>query len=121
MKMELRQHFQVESARFLPRLPKTHPCSQMHGHSFRISLTLQGEVDPHIGWLMDYHEITKVMQPILQEIDHRVLNDVPGLENPSSENLCYWLFQKIKNNLPLLTRVSVSETPQTECSYPCDV
>lgn len=118
MKYELKQHFQIESARFLPRLPAGHPCARMHGHSFKIILTLQGDLDPALGWVMDYHEIHRVMQPLLAELDHRVLNEVPGLENPSSELLAKWIYDRARAQIPLLTRVTVMETPATECSYP---
>ena len=118
MNFELKQHFQIESARFLPNLPDSHPCSQMHGHSFKIILTLRGSLDPKIGWVRDYHEINLVVLPILKQLDHKVLNTVPGLENPTSELLCVWLFEKIKTSIPELLRVTVAETPSTECSYP---
>lgn len=118
MKLELRQHFQVESARFLPHLDSSHPCSRMHGHSFKITLTLVGINDPKLGWVIDYNDITKIMSPILKEIDHRNLNEVKGLENPTSENLCIWIYEKALQHLPQLTRVTVSETASTECSYP---
>jgi 6-pyruvoyltetrahydropterin/6-carboxytetrahydropterin synthase len=118
MKLELKQHFQIESARFLPHLPETHPCRRMHGHSFKISLTLIGETDPKIGWVIDYGEIEKLIKPLLMELDHRVLNEVSGLENPTSENICIWIFEKAKQYLPLLTRVTIAETTNTECSYP---
>lgn len=118
MKFKLKQHFQIESARFLPLLDKSHPCSRLHGHSFKITLTLVGEQDSKIGWVIDYHEIKTKMAPILEQLDHRVLNEVPGLENPTSENLCRWIYEKTQKNLPLLTHVTVSETPDTECSFP---
>jgi len=115
---ELKQHFQIESARFLPHLPKDHPCSKMHGHSFKIVLTLVGDLDPKIGWVVDYHEITKIMKPILDQLDHKVLNEVSGLENPTSELLSKWLYEKIRVSLPQLRCISVMETPSTECRYP---
>lgn len=118
MAYELKHHFSIESARFLPQLPKSHPCSQIHGHSFKIILTLKGELDPKLGWLIDYNDIKKSMSPILMQIDHKVLNDVPGLENPTSELLAKWIFEKASLQLPLLTQVQVLETPETECSYP---
>jgi 6-pyruvoyltetrahydropterin/6-carboxytetrahydropterin synthase len=118
MKYELKQHFQIESARFLPKLPKTHPCSQVHGHSFKIVLTLVGDLNPEIGWVMDYHEITKIMTPLLTQLDHKLLNEVSGLENPTSELLAKWIYEKAGSQIPLLKRVSVMETPTTECSYP---
>ncbi len=118
MKFKLKQHFQIESARFLPHLDKTHPCSRVHGHSFKITLTLVGEADPQLGWVIDYNEIKTKMQPLLEQLDHRVLNEVPGLENPTSEILSRWIFERAVKKLPLLTSVSVSETPDTECSFP---
>lgn len=117
MGFELKQHFQIEAARFLPHLPKDHPCAHMHGHSFKISLTFKGDLDPVIGWVVDYHYVTQLMKPILAEIDHKVLNDVPGLLNPTSENLSCWIFNKVKVHLSGLTSVNVSETPTTECIY----
>lgn len=118
MKFELRQHFQIESARRLPHLPEGHPCARLHGHSFKIILTLVGEQDAKIGWVVDYHEIARKMQPVLDAVDHRVLNEVPGLENPTSENLAKWLYDKARALLPQVTRVTVMETSLTECSYP---
>jgi 6-pyruvoyltetrahydropterin/6-carboxytetrahydropterin synthase len=118
MKFELKTQFQIESARFLPKLPASHPCSRMHGHSFVIILTLQGELDGQVGWVRDYHEINNVMKPLLDLLDHRVLNEVEGLENPTSELLAFWLFARARRDLPELVRVTVKETPLTECSYP---
>jgi 6-pyruvoyltetrahydropterin/6-carboxytetrahydropterin synthase len=118
MKVELKQHFRIESARFLPGLPESHPCRRMHGHSFRITLVLRGEIDPKIGWVRDYHEITKTLDPLLKSLDHHVLNEIPGLENPTSELLAVYLFEKIKVLIPEVVQVQISETADTECSYP---
>lgn len=118
MKLELKSHFQIESARFLPHLPKGHPCAHMHGHSFKIVLTLVGDIDPKIGWVIDYNDINAAVKPILNLIDHKVLNQVPGLENPTSELLAIWFYEKAKTVLPQLTKVTIAETPSTECSYP---
>lgn len=118
MKFELKQQFRIESARFLPNLPAGHPCANMHGHSFVLTLRLVGNKDPKIGWVRDYHEITEVMTPLLRQLDHQVLNNVAGLENPTSENLAEWLYGKVKNKLPELIQVGVAETPSTECFYP---
>ncbi len=118
MKFELKQHFQIESARFLPHLPKGHPCARMHGHSFKIVLTLLGPLDAQLGWVIDYNEIQAKMKPLLDQLDHQVLNEVEGLKNPTSELLAKWIFDRAQKALPILTRVSVAETPATECSYP---
>jgi len=118
MKLELKQQFQIESARFLPQLPKDHPCSRMHGHSFVIILTLVGDVDPKLGWVRDYHEISTAIKPLLEQLDHRVLNEVEGLTNPTSEMLAVWIYERARKVLPELVRVTIKETPLTECSYP---
>ena len=118
MKLELKQQFRIESARFLPGLPEGHPCRRMHGHSFLLSLRLVGSQDPKVGWVRDYHEISKMVQEIIGDLDHRILNEISGLENPTSENLAIYLFNRIKKVLPELIQISVSETPDTECSYP---
>lgn len=118
MKFELKQHFQIESARFLPNLEKSHPCARMHGHSFKVVLTLIGDLDPKIGWVIDYNEIQTRMKPILGLLDHAVLNEVPGLENPTSEWIAHWIYEKSRASLPMIVKVSVAETPATECSYP---
>ena len=118
MNYELKQHFQIESARFLPYLPASHPCSRTHGHSFKIILTLVGSLDQKVGWVMDYNEIGAVMKPLLNEIDHRVLNEVPGLENPTSELLAKWIYDRVVQKIPMLKDVSIAETPSTECRYP---
>ncbi|MCC2679953.1 MAG: 6-pyruvoyltetrahydropterin synthase [Pseudobdellovibrio sp.] len=118
MNYELKQHFQIESARFLPQLPKTHPCANMHGHSFKIILTLRGGLDQKAGWMIDYNEITQVMNPLLKQLDHQVLNQVQGLENPTTELLCKWIYEKAQPLLPQLKHVTIMETSTTECTYP---
>ena len=118
MNFELKQHFQIESARFLPNLDKNHPCSNMHGHSFKIILSIVGPLHLKLGWVMDYHEISAVIKPLLTLLDHKVLNDIPGLENPTSEHLAQWLYEKIKKEIPQLKSVNISETANTECIYP---
>lgn len=118
MKFQLKQSFAIESARFLPNLPKAHPCAHVHGHSFKIILTFVGEQNPKTGWVIDYHEISKKMAPLLKELDHQLLNEVEGLENPTSENLTLWIYKRAKKVLPELVRATVQETSSTECSYP---
>ena len=90
----------------------------MHGHSFKIILKLVGEIDPQIGWVMDYHEISKVMSPLILQIDHKVLNDVAGLENPTSELLAKWVYENVLTRIPILKSVTIIETKDTECTYP---
>lgn len=118
MKIELRQHFYIESARFLPKLPKNHPCREMHGHSFKITLVLQGETDPKLEWLIDYNEINRLAKPLLAKIDHKVLNKVAGLSNPTTENLCVWIYKNLSKKIRTLKQVAISETRDSECFYP---
>tara|TARA_B110001454_G_C12723272_1_gene436177 strand:+ start:13668 stop:14054 length:387 start_codon:yes stop_codon:yes gene_type:complete len=116
--VEIKKSFSIESARFLPNLPSSHPCAHTHGHSFKITLRLQGAIDAKIGWLIDYNDITKTAAPVMKKIDHKLLNDVPGLKNPTTENITVWLFEKLKPMMPELVQVIVQETSDTECSYP---
>lgn len=90
----------------------------MHGHSFQIAVKLHGDQLPKEGWVRDYHEIDTLVKGLLGRLDHRILNEVQGLENPTSENLCAWIFHSLKPALPELVQVSVRETTNTECSYP---
>lgn len=116
--IEIKKSFEIESARFLPNLPKSHPCSKMHGHSFKLTFTFQGIIDPTKGWLLDYNEISTKLSPLIKKIDHTVLNKINGLENPTTEILCIWIFKKVKKIIPCCTKVTIKETADTECSYP---
>lgn len=118
MKWLLKQHFQIESARRLPALPPDHPCAHVHGHSFKIVLSLVGGLDPQLKWVIDYDEIIQKFAPLKLQLDHRYLNDVEGLENPTSEILAQWIYDRLKGGIPNLHQVSVMETPTTECHYP---
>lgn len=120
MEYELKQSFTIESARYLSKLPATHPCSRIHGHSFKITLRLVGPAN-ELGWVIDYHEIETRVRPILNQIDHRLLNEVEGLENPTTEILCSWLYNKVKLVLPQLIQVAISETANTDCAFPARI
>ncbi|HUD92759.1 MAG TPA: 6-carboxytetrahydropterin synthase QueD [Sphingobium sp.] len=109
--------FQIEAAHRLPHVPAGHKCARLHGHSFRIEIHLSGPVDPHAGWVMDFADLKTVFAPVHERLDHRLLNDVPGLENPTSENLARWIWDQLAPNLPLLSRVVVHETCTSGCSY----
>ena len=117
MKMELRKSFQFEAAHLLPHLPETHKCRRLHGHSFKVEIVLTGECDPKLGWLMDYAEIKAIFSPIWEKLDHHYLNEIRGLENPTSENIAAWIWQQLKPNLPLLVEVVVAETCTAQAVY----
>ncbi len=115
---EIKNQFRLESARHLPRLSKDHPCARIHGHSFQIVTCLRGPLVSDLEWVRDYHEITTTVESLLKTLDHRLLNEIPGLENPTTENLCRYLFQNLKLKLPQLYQVSIKETSTTECIFP---
>ncbi|HRT10377.1 MAG TPA: 6-carboxytetrahydropterin synthase QueD [Candidatus Paceibacterota bacterium] len=117
MKMELRKTFQFEAAHLLPKLPPTHKCRRLHGHSFQVEIVVAGECDAELGWLMDYAEISKAFKPVWEQLDHHYLNEVPGLENPTSEVIAAWIWKQLKPRLALLTEVVVAETCTARCVY----
>ena len=103
MKMELRKSFQFEAAHLLPKLPRTHKCRRLHGHSFKVEVVVAGECDPKLGWVMDYADITAAFKPIWTQLDHNYLNQIAGLENPTSEIVAVWIWKKLKPRLPQLS------------------
>lgn len=115
--MEIFKSFTIEAAHRLPNVPPGHKCARLHGHSFRVEIHVSGPVDPHSGWIMDFADLTKAIAPFLAVLDHHYLNEVPGLENPTSENLARWLWRGLKPTLPALCRVVVHETCTSGCSY----
>ena len=117
MNIELRKTFQFEAAHLLPNLPTTHKCRRLHGHSFQVEIAVSGEIDPKLGWLIDYAEISDAFKPLLDRLDHYYLNEIPGLENPTSENVALWIWEKLKPRLPLLTEIVVAETCTARCVY----
>jgi 6-pyruvoyltetrahydropterin/6-carboxytetrahydropterin synthase len=112
--------FTLESAHRLPNVPAGHKCARVHGHSFRVEIHVSGPVDDRLGWVMDFADLREAFEPLFQRLDHRYLNDVPGLENPTSENLARWVWQELAPSLPLLTRVVVHETCTSGASYEGD-
>ena len=117
MKVELRKTFQFEAAHLLPNLPESHKCRRLHGHSFKAEIVVAGECDPKPGWLMDYADMSEAFEPLLKQLDHRYLNEIAGLENPTSENIAAWIWQRLKLKLPQLAEVIVAETCTARCVY----
>ena len=117
MEIELRKMFQFEAAHHLPHLPETHKCRRLHGHSFKVEIVVAGDCDPRLGWLMDYAEIAEAFKPLWEQLDHRYLNEVVGLDNPTSENIALWIWGRLKPDLPLLAEVAVAETCTARCVY----
>ncbi len=117
MKLELRKTFQFEAAHLLPKLPPAHKCRRLHGHSFQVEVVVAGEADPKLGWVMDYADITAAFKPIWEKLDHHYLNEIRGLENPTSEIVAAWIWKQLKPKLPLLTEIVVAETCTARCVY----
>lgn len=117
MILELKKTFQFEAAHRLPHLPATHKCHRLHGHSFKAELVVRGECDPKLGWVMDYADVSAAFRPTWERLDHFYLNDIPGLENPTSENLAVWIWDRLKPALPMLAEVTVAETCTAQCTY----
>lgn len=115
--MELRRTFQFEAAHRLPHVPPGHKCARLHGHSFQVEVVVEGPVDPHLGWVMDYADIKAAFAPLYQRVDHHFLNEIPGLENPTSERIAEWIWSQLKPNLPLLAEVVVAETCTARCVF----
>lgn len=115
--MELYKAFTIEAAHLLPNLPEGHKCRRLHGHSFRIEIHVAGTVDKKLGWVMDFADISQHIKPLFEQLDHQYLNKIPGLENPTSENLAIWIWQRLKPELPQLSSVVVQETCTSGCIY----
>jgi 6-pyruvoyltetrahydropterin/6-carboxytetrahydropterin synthase len=115
--MEIFKEFSIESAHWLPNVPAGHKCGRMHGHSFHIAIHVRGPLDHKLGWVLDFADIKAAFKAIEDQIDHRCLNEVPGLENPTSENLARWLWRNLLPALPSLSRVVVRETCTSGCAY----
>jgi len=109
--------FNVESARSLPNVPETHPCYQLHGHSFKIIISVKGQLDKHTGFVTDFQEIENAFNPIKKILDHSFLNKIEGLSNPTSENICIWIWDKIESSIPNICEIEIKETDSTGCIY----
>jgi len=115
--MEIFKVFMLEAAHRLPNVPPGHKCARLHGHSFRVELKVEGEPGGQTGWIMDFGDVKAAFQPIYDRLDHHYLNDIPGLENPTSENLAVWIWKELKPVLPALSEITVHETCTSGCRY----
>src|SRR4051812_29859716 len=116
MRVNLQRDYKFEAAHHLPRVPAGHKCARMHGHSYLVTVEIEGEIASDTGWLMDFGAIDEVVTPLVRRLDHRVLNDLEGLENPTSETLAQWIWRALAPQLPLAS-VKVSETRNSSCTY----
>ncbi|HWE03818.1 MAG TPA: 6-carboxytetrahydropterin synthase QueD [Tepidisphaeraceae bacterium] len=117
MHVRLTKSFRFEAAHDLPTFPPDHKCRRLHGHSFRFDVVVEGNVEPEKGYLLDYGVIKTVVEPLVRRLDHYYLNDIEGLENPTSEMLAKWIYDRLKDALPVLKSIVVHETCTSSCEY----
>lgn len=115
--MEIYKEFTFEAAHRLPNVPEGHKCARLHGHSWKGVIYVAGEVGAETGWIMDFADIKRAFAPIYEQLDHNYLNDIDGLDNPTSEVLARWIWNRLKPSLPGLSRVTISETCTSGCIY----
>lgn len=120
MNVRLVHEFRFEAAHRLPRVPPGHKCERLHGHSFRVEVAIRGPVSEQTGWLIDFAELEAAWKPLHEQLDHRYLNEVPGLENPTSEIIARWIWERLSPALPGLCRITVFETCDARCEYEGD-
>jgi 6-pyruvoyltetrahydropterin/6-carboxytetrahydropterin synthase len=114
--MELFREFTFEAAHRLPRVPAGHKCARLHGHSYRVEVQVSGEVDADTGWVLDFADLSEAFRPVREQLDHYYLNDIDGLQNPTSEVLARWIWDRLAAALPL-SAIIVRETCTSGCIY----
>ena len=115
--MEVFSTFTFDAAHHLPHVPEGHKCARPHGHTFTVQVYASGPVDPLFGWVLDFDTLKKSVQPLIDQLDHHDLNKIDGLQNPTSENLAVWIWDRLKPKLPLLSRIIVQESPRNGVAY----
>jgi 6-pyruvoyltetrahydropterin/6-carboxytetrahydropterin synthase len=115
--MEIYWEFKFEAAHRLPNVPSDHKCSRLHGHSYQVQVHVEGPVDPQAGWIIDFGNIKDACKPVIAQLDHYYLNEIPGLENPTSERLAAWIWNELSSSLPMMSAVMVRETCTSGCVY----
>ncbi|QCI16080.1 6-carboxytetrahydropterin synthase QueD [Buchnera aphidicola] len=117
MKTVIFKDFYFEAAHYLPYVPKKHKCRRLHGHSFLVRLEIEDKIDQKNGWIIDYADLKLIFKPIYDQLDHHFLNAIPGLENPTSENIARWIWEKLKPRLTILSAIMIKETCTSGCVY----
>jgi 6-pyruvoyltetrahydropterin/6-carboxytetrahydropterin synthase len=115
--VEIYKEFTFDAAHFLPQVPEGHKCKRMHGHTYHLMVHFRGPIDPQLGWLVDFGDIKHIVKPLVDGLDHQVLNEIPGLENPTAELIAKWFWDQIKPVLPMLHKVELKETPTSGVIY----
>jgi 6-pyruvoyltetrahydropterin/6-carboxytetrahydropterin synthase len=115
--MKIFKEFSFEAAHRLPNVPQAHKCSRLHGHSFAVKISVQGSIGEESGWVMDFADISNAFEPIHKQLDHYYLNEIEGLDNPTSENIARWIWAHLKPGLPTLCEIEIRETCTSGCIY----
>jgi 6-pyruvoyltetrahydropterin/6-carboxytetrahydropterin synthase len=115
--VELMKEYRFEAAHSLPRVPEGHKCRRVHGHSYKVELRVTGPVNQQTGWLIDFGEIDDAWADLFARFDHQNLNDVPGLENSTCENIAVYVWGAVKKKVPQLSAVTIWETGDSNCTY----
>ena len=110
------KEFTFEAAHRLPKVPIDHKCANLHGHSFKVRVCVDGSIN-EMGWVMDFSALKEICATHIAELDHSYLNEISGLDNPTSENIAMWLWRRLEESLPDLYSVSVMETCNSGCEY----
>ena len=115
--MLLYKIFSFDSAHFLPNVPEGHKCRELHGHTYQLTIFIEGEVSEKEGWIIDFNVLKSAVAPVIELVDHTLLNNVDGLQNPTIELFAKWLWARIKPNLPSLSKLELKETPTSGVIY----
>lgn len=115
--MVIFKKFAFDSAHFLPNVEEGHKCKNMHGHTYNLTVFLEGDLNTELQWVMDFKELKDVVKPVIDRLDHNLINDIPGLENPTAERIVIWIWEQISPKLPLLSKLELNETPTSGAIY----
>ncbi len=115
--MILEKEFVFDSAHFLPNVPPEHKCRRLHGHTYRVVVGVSGEINEKMGWLVDFGDVKRVVSPIIERLDHQLLNSIPGLENPTAENIAMYIYDAVKKDIDSVDFIKIYETPTSSCVY----
>jgi len=115
--VEIFKEFTFEAAHRLPHVPQGHKCARLHGHSYRVEVHVEGAVEGETGWVCDFADLSAAMRPLLAQLDHYYLNEIDGLDNPTSEVLARWIWERVQPELPGISQVLVRETCTSGCVY----
>tara|TARA_B100001093_G_scaffold484995_1_gene518928 strand:+ start:444 stop:800 length:357 start_codon:yes stop_codon:yes gene_type:complete len=115
--MIIYKNFFFDAAHYMPNFPKDHKYRKIHGHSYELKIHIHGDLTAENEWVMDLENINKHVDPLLKLIDHNLLNDIKGLENPTSENIAKWFWKELKKKIPSISKVEINRPRIGGCIY----